>query len=150
MIKRHLDDGRGSKMFQFYEPKLQFTRLKLVLASLFRRTGEGMLFSLKMYCIGIHDHKKKCLNIFGKKLRSDGQLLIQCGGYGHFTKNLRPLKQITGVIIQRVFQKLPGTLVFRRLKKRPIYQQRQDLRISTSLYLISVLSLQNTSDILHL
>ena len=88
-----MDEGRGSQMCQFYEPKPQFTRLELVLASLFRKKGDGILFSLNAVLHWIHDHKKKCLNVLenAKKLWAgfDSVWMLR-----KFTKNLHPLKQI--------------------------------------------------------
>jgi precorrin-6B methylase 2 len=80
-----------------------------------------MLFSLMMYCIG-YMTIKKVFEHFWKKLRSNGQLLIQCGGYGLLQKIYVLLNKLQELISSASISKTarnPG--ISQRPKKRPIY-----------------------------
>ena len=79
-----------------------------------------MLFSLMLYCIG-YMTIKKVVEHFWKMLRSNGQLLTQCGGYGNLQKIYLLLNKLQKLISSANFSKTarnPG--ISQRPKKRPI------------------------------
>lgn len=97
-----------------------------------------MLFSLMLYCIGYMTIKKVSEH-FWQMLRSNRRPLIQCGDYGNLQKIYLLLNKLQKLISSAIFSKTRGTLAFRKGRRND-----RSVRISTSLYLTSVLSLQGT------